>query len=325
MKKIIPVFMALFITSAVCAQNKIIKGNGNIGTRNVSIAPFTQLSIDMYCDVHLQLGAMEMATIEGDKNVINKIDLDQSGGALEIKVKEGYCLQNSRPKIYLQTPFISKLITKGHQTNIGKVVIEKIELKKFETDILYGTISLIGEVDELYLKSSNRSYYGNRGIVYASQLIADVVNAEILGSNSVIVNPVKSLKAKLKYDASLEYITEPEELILSGDAIAMEKKSIGIKTDNVDQKVKKPKARKRLDYITVKVKNNSMKRRHFVIKGPNESGRGFSYGFPMMPLAVRERKVPVGTKILLQKGDILNKKLLTITAENEGQTLNLFN
>ena len=62
-----------------------------------------------------------------------------------------------------------------------------------------------------------------------------------------------------------------------------------------------------------------------MIKGPNESGRGFSYGFPMMPLAVRERKVPVGTKILLQKGDILNKKLLTITAENEGQTLNLFN
>jgi len=45
----------------------------------------------------------------------------------------------------------------------------------------------------------------------------------------------------------------------------------------------------------------------------------------MMPLAVREKNVPVGTKIMLQKGGILNKKLITISADNDGQTVNLFN
>ncbi len=60
--------MALLMTIGVHAQNKIIKGNGNIGIPNVSITPFTQLLIDMYCDLHLQLGAIEMTTIESDKN-----------------------------------------------------------------------------------------------------------------------------------------------------------------------------------------------------------------------------------------------------------------
>ncbi len=325
MKKMLFLMIILTFLNRTDAQNKIIKGNGNSSTRTHSIDAFTHLSIDLYCDVYVQLGAMQMATIEGDKNVINKIELKQSGSKLEISVKEGYWIQKSRPKIYLQTPFLTKLTTRGHQTNIGEVVIDGIDVNKFETDILYGDISLIGRVQELKLNSSNRNYYGNSGIVDASQLVADVVDAKVYGSNRAIVNPIVRLGANLKYDAVLQYVNEPQELKMSGDAEQIHEGTLGIRTQAITKKYTKNEVKKpSLKYVTVKVKNNSLTRRHFVIKGANESGRGFSYGFPMMPLAVREKKVPIGTKIFLQKKGLLNKKLVTITAEDDGKVLTLF-
>ena len=121
-------------------------------------------------------------------------------------------------------------------------------------------------------------------------------------------------------------MNEPAEIRLRGDAIQVINGKIGVKGTS-EEKVSESEVQKEgtiLRYVTLKVKNNSLSRKHFVIKGPNERGREFSYGFPMMPMATRSKKVPIGTMIFLQNNEISNKKLITITAADDGKVVNLF-
>ena len=245
---------------------------------------------------------------------------------MRIEVKEGFWLHNSRPQIHLQTPYLTKVTTKGHQTNIGTIEIEGIAVDQFETDLLYGDLELQGKANKLLLRSSNRSYYDNRSMLDASSLVANEVDATIQGSNSAKVFATERLIVNLKHDAVLEYKNEPVEITLKGKAVQADNGIIRVKGIAEEQESANEtlKERTTLQYVELKVKNNSLGRKHFIIKGPTERGRNFSYGFPMLPLATRSKKVPVGTKIFLQKSGITKKKLITITADDEGKVVNLF-
>ena len=148
MKKLF-IILLIFTSVLSFAQNKAIKGNGKKGSQKRMLKTFNAIHIDTFCDVYVQSGSMPMAEISGDKNVLDKIELSVTGNELIIKTKDGYWLTNSRPKIYLQSPFIQKVTTKGIGTNIGEIVIEGIDVKEFKTDILFGTVKLIGKAENL--------------------------------------------------------------------------------------------------------------------------------------------------------------------------------
>ncbi len=78
-------------------------------------------------------------------------------------------------------------------------------------------------------------------------------------------------------------------------------------------------------YINLKIKNNSWSRKHFVVVGTKPNGRNFSYGFPMMPGAVKKERWTVGTKVYKENSLGMRNLLVTLTEEDEGQTVELFN
>ena len=77
-------------------------------------------------------------------------------------------------------------------------------------------------------------------------------------------------------------------------------------------------------WIDFKVKNNSGKRHNFFVKGPKPDGRSFGYGFPLNASASRKKHWTVGSKVYKVSKTGVRKLLRTITAEDEGQTVNLF-
>ncbi|MFT6810218.1 MAG: hypothetical protein ACJA01_003461 [Saprospiraceae bacterium] len=307
-------------------QNKSIKGNGRIVKSQKVLPAYDALFIDLFCDVYVTVGSMPKVEISGDKNTINKISLEVKNKELRIQVKEGFWLQASRPQIYLQTPYLTKITTKGHQTNIGIIKVEGIAVDQFETDLLFGDVELQGTANKLLLRSSNRSYYKNRSTLDASSLVVNEVEATIQGSNSAKVFATERLIVTLKHDAVLEYKNEPIEVTLKDKAVQVDNGIINVKGIAEEQESANEalKERTTLQYVELKVKNNSLGRKHFIIKGLTERGRNLSYGFPMLPLATRSKKVPVGTKMFLQNSGITKKKLITFTADDEGKVVNLF-
>jgi hypothetical protein len=267
---------------------------------------------------------MPMVEIKGDKNVIEKIMLTSKGDELTISIKEGFWVENSRPKIYLQTPFLTKITTKGKQTGIGNVVVEGIDVNQFETEVLCGHIQLIGRANELNLRSSNQGYYKNQGIIDASQLRTKNIDARIQGSNSAIVFAIGKILVDLKHDASLSYIGSPETIQLKGKAVKIKDGFISVRDNSNMFNDQVEFSETELNFINVRIKNNSSRRRNFKIKGPNNSGRDFSYGFPMMPFSTWDKYVLVGTKIYLEQSGVNMKQLVTVSAKDEGQVIDLF-
>lgn len=323
--KVIKIALLLLVAFSLNAQNKSINGNGRITTSLKAIDAFDALYINMLCDIYVQVGSMPMISITADKNVINKISAEVKNGELQIKVMNGFWIESSRPSIYMQTPFLNKLTTKGEQTNIGVVKIEGINVEQFDADLFYGEVYLEGTANTFILHSSNRSYYAHKSELDASRLLVKELDALLQGSNTAKVSVSDILMADLKHDAVLTYDPEPKVIKLKGDSYLVGK---GLISTKIDQELTNSHEQSipevQLVYVDLKVKNNSVTRKNFIIKGPKSNGKEFSYGFPMMPFSTRAKKVPAGTKIFLQKDGINGKELITITADNTGQTVDLF-
>lgn len=325
MKKLLVIICTLLVTAPLSAQNsnKMIKGNGNIIIKKRTLDSFTKLYVNMFTDVDVTVGGMPMIEITADANIEKRINATVVNGMLTLETVEGYWLQESRPKIKISVPFLTEVRTYGQQTNVGNISITGIDVQTFKIDMLYGNVSLQGNAEVLEIASSNSNYYNERGTLDATALKAVEVRATIQGSNSASVFATEKLKADLKHDAVLNYKGNPGSVKLSGNAKQIASRKVAAvnpqKADNSSAKTKKS-----LSYVSLKIQNNSALRRNFVIKGPNPSGRTFSYGFPMNPFSVREEKVPVGTAFYLETLGVKGKKLVEVTAQDAGKTVKLF-
>lgn len=77
--------------------------------------------------------------------------------------------------------------------------------------------------------------------------------------------------------------------------------------------------------VSFKIKNNSFNRNQFYVKGPNNRGGKFSYGFAMMPYFNKSEKWTIGTEVYLVKKLGKDKLLLVVNEDIEGETVRLFN
>ncbi len=183
------------------------------------------------------------------------------------------------------------------------VRIENVFTDNVSLTALIGKIVAVGQVNEIYLGAEN-------GQVDASQLLANRVNVNIWGRGKAVVNAVEMLDSKLSDDARLETIGQPKSV--KGDT----KKALSKKNEERFTNA---------ENITFKIQNNSWNRQHFVVVGPKKDGTTFSYGFPMMPGATRKENWTVGTKVFKKTKLGMRKLLVTITRDDEGKTVKLFN
>jgi hypothetical protein len=147
------------------------------------------------------------------------------------------------------------------------------------------------------------------GEIDASKLIAENVRVNIWGRGKAKIYAENELFSILKEDGRLDLVNTPKKL--TGDTKkALEKKK---RISNSDIK-----------WISFKIKNNSWNRNHFVVVGPKKNGGRFSYGFPMMPGFSKKERWTTGTKVYKVNKIGIRKLLVTISPEDEGKTVKLF-
>ena len=293
MKKYLIVLIAVFGLQA-SAQ---VKGNGNIVKRNIECEPIESIEISLYADILIDAAMESKMIISAENNLFDLIDTEVVGGKLKLDQKK-WIQPSTRIKIVIGVPDL-KRIELG--TN-DKVRVINLNRDSFSATALNGTIILEGKSKSLNINAEN-------GTVDARSLSTSSIYLNIWDTGKGLINTADYLEAKLSSEAQLQIEKTPAKV----------KGNISKALANYNAS-----STKDVRYISFKIRNNSANRQNFYVIGPKPDGNKFSYGFPMMPGAIRKEKWTTGTKVYKVSGLGLKKLLVTITEKDEEQTVNLF-
>lgn len=292
MKKIYIILMMVGMTAG--AQ---VKGNGEVVKKTFDVATINKFELNMYAEVTLDASIESQISIEAESNLIDNIDFEVVEGKLNLQQKEW--IQATKPiRIIVGVPDIKNVEVGSHKT------LRVIHLNQDQVVLtaLIGKIEAEGDVRMVSLNAE-------RGTVDASKLKTEIATLSIWDAGKAIINATEEVNGNIDDDAQVSFVREPK-VIARGIKREVEKKSDDLFEDAM--------------YINFKIKNNSWNRNHFVVKGPKKDGSYFGYGFPMMPGTVKKERWTVGTKVYKVNKLGLKKLLITIKAEDAGNTIELF-
>lgn len=273
------------------------KGNGNVETRTFSIENLTDLEMGLYAKVTINASANEAMIVTTDSNIFDLIDTHTVNGVLKLSQKE-WIQASQKIQIFIGAPNLKRLQLGVHE----KVLLKNINKESIKLIALQGKIVAIGT-------SKNVEFECNNGTIDGSKLHAKNAIVNIWGKGKAIVNAKEYLETDLSDNAKLELISEPSTV----------KGIIREEISNSDSKKLKD-----VEFIDLRIKNNSWNRNNFTVVGPKKDGSSFSYGFPMMPRALKKERWTTGTKIYEVNKLGGRKLLVTIKAEDENATVDLF-
>lgn len=105
--------VVLLLTSCFGIDGERIKGNGNRSVREQSLSGLSSLSVSGAFSVVLAQGPASLR-VEADENLQEYIEVENSGGRLEISTRDGYNLRPSRDiTLYVTAPELSSVELSG--------------------------------------------------------------------------------------------------------------------------------------------------------------------------------------------------------------------
>ncbi|WP_108804350.1 GIN domain-containing protein [Aquimarina sp. Aq107] len=274
-----------------------IKGNKKIETKTFNVENIESIKINFYAQVIIDNSKKETLIITTDTNLFEYIDKEVVGGTLYLDQKK-WIQPSKNVKIIIGAPNIKKVESGTHDST--KIINLDNDYIKVVAPI--GKIVLEGKTKELRIAAEVAS-------IDASNLTAENARIDIWSWGSANVRVLNEIDAKLSKDATLKILNTPKKV--KGDAK---------KTRNRNNKTKN----NLTEYIKFKIKNNSLSRNHFLVIGPKPDGSKFSYGFPMMPQAIRKENWTTGTKVYKVNKLGKRKLLITIKKEDKDKIVTLF-
>ncbi|MBW1297632.1 GIN domain-containing protein [Aquimarina litoralis] len=274
-----------------------IRGNKEIVTKTYNVKKISNIKINFYAQVIIDQSKDESITITTDANLLDYIDKEVVDGTLYLDQKE-WISPSENAKIVIGAPNIKRVESGTHDTT--RIINLNNDYIQIVAPI--GKIFLEGKTKELRIGAEMAS-------IDASGLVAETARIDIWSRGSAKVRVTEELTTKLDKNANLEVLNTPKKI--KGDV-----KRIATKT----KKNNKSNAK----FIKFKIKNNSLSRNHFFVIGPKPDGSKFSYGFPMMPQAIRKENWTTGTKVYKVSTLGKRKLLITIKPEDENTTVALF-
>ena len=300
MKKLLTTLMVLMLVLPTYSQ---VKGNGKIITEKRSVQGLTNLKVNLYANVVIDMSGGEMMTITGDENLIDKINLEVMDGTLDLNQLEWI-----QPSEALKISISSSSIQRVEQGTHERTIVENMDVGEFKAMALVGSIKLKGKAHTLFAS-------GEIGEVDASELETEVVQVNMWGYGKILAGAPKILKGSVENDGRVIYRGKPTKLAVS-------EKSGGkaLNRQAVERQVVGEKGR----FIRLTLKNNSSNRINCYVVGPKPDGKRFSYGFPMSPGQSRKKDWSIGSKVYRVSAIGTRKLLRIITANDEGQVVNLY-
>jgi len=226
MKSLIKYTLALAIT-LVCfntsiAQNKKVKGNGNVTTKTHNTSDYNEVKVVGFMDVKLESGTEGSITVTTDENIQEYIIIESKNGTLTIKVKNKVNIQTKKG-VHITVPF--KDLNKVSLTGSGDVLTSsKINSASFEVE-LTGSGDVILDVDattidakitgsgDLKLKGIATDLevkVTGSGDFSGKSLTSQNTQVYVSGSGDAIVYASKSLKARVNGSGDINYYGNPE-------------------------------------------------------------------------------------------------------------------
>ena len=279
-----------------------VKGNGNIISQEIKVVPFDKIHINFPVTLEVDANAEYALNITSDDNILPKIVLKNNNNKLSI-LQDEWIQPTKMVRVKIGTKGLTSLEIGGY----GNATIFNLNEEKLKVINSVGKVTLMGNANELI-------FVIETGKLDASKLKAKKVNAEIWSHGEAIVNATDLLEGKISENGKIVYLEKPKTQNLD---LGEEAEMISMEENNVQKKNTSP-----IKYIKVNLRNNKFSRIHTFVKGPKN--KNFSYGMPFNPKQTREENYPVGTKIFKVNKLGTRKLLVTVKAEDEGKTVDLF-
>jgi len=286
--KLTCLLVLIFCCSSLTAQ---INGNGKITIKTLPHRDITALEINYYADITVDANAKGIK-IEAEENIIDYIRFQYNGTMLSIDQAK-WIEPSKQVKITIGAPNIKSI----EQDTWDEAKVINLNRSDFAVKANLGTVILSGEVEVLIAKSK-------QGNIIANEL--KTVDASILLRRNAegIFQVINNASCNIEEGAKLQFVNEPAT-----------KSGCEVQKSTFNTEVK---------YIDVKIKNNSIGRRHFVVVGHKPDGGTFSYGFPMMPYQVKNERWTTGTKIYKENKLGQRTLLVTLTEKDANTTVKIF-
>lgn len=275
-----------------------VKGNGQSEMRAFDMKDIKTIIFNVTVDAEIDLSKKDDLFISVDKNLFKHLIIKKSGNTLRIDQKKWI-----QPQSRIKVTFGAQGLQKLKNTAWGNIKIINIDQDAFEAQMNVGSLLMEGKVNKINVST-------NAGNVDLSKLKTGKATAKIEENGRIILN-ADEVAFEGNSFGQLVYLGQPK---LSGNA--------GSDFNLTPIAKYKDPAFVTVDFVAVNLENNSAKRKHIRFRGPIE--KPFGYGAPIGAKAVKQESLPVGTRIYQENAIGKDKLLLTITKENEGQTLKLF-
>ncbi len=213
-------FTTIILSSCTynCNSGRGKKGNGNIVSQEVSVNPFSDLTISGAYQVYLRNDSTYSVRIMADENLIDRVLVKDEHGELVIKTQMGFNLRPSRRiKIYISSPEFKQVKVSGavdifgegkiSGTNELSIKSSGATLVKLDLDVPKvlvdisgaGEVNLTGETRDFDIESSGASE------VNCFDLKAENIKLKISGAGDAKVYSSVSLDVIIRGAGSVKY------------------------------------------------------------------------------------------------------------------------
>jgi hypothetical protein len=200
----VPFVIILLICGLMCSCSKdILRGAGNIRTRDISLAGFHSVETHYDIDAEIIYGANYSIKASGYENLLNELDFKVVNGILQLKFNTRYpSIRNSNIKAVIQMPVLSGLSIHGS----GKISAMGFEQGETLQLLIHGSGDI--EATQSKYKLLKIGIYGS-GDTDAKNLLTENAEVKMHGSGNVYVKPSNLLKAEIHGSGNIYYQGNP--------------------------------------------------------------------------------------------------------------------
>ena len=210
--------LPLFLGACDGIGGKRVHGDGNIQSSDRPISSFKTLDLSVNADIYLSVGDHPAVKIECDNNLLQFVDVDQSGDVLTIRERDGFNLLPTHDlKIYVtasdydrinascacniesQSKLTSQEGIEMHMSGAGNIKLE-VDAPRVEAHLSgAGNIYLKGQTKDVKLGLSGA------GNAHCYDLLAENTDVDISGFGSAEVYASVKLSASVSGAGSVDY------------------------------------------------------------------------------------------------------------------------
>jgi len=185
MKKILilSLFAGLLMTSCDWHSNHYIAGHGDVVDMEVSVPPFTGISVSGQCDVQVEVADTQFVELSAQSQILDVLTYEVRGGVLNIGVRDGYSINTDKG---ISASIIMREVDFISITGAGSYVLEGSRQSRLDI-VITGS----GNVDALDLPVEDCSI-------------------EISGAGDCQVNVIESLDVSISGVGNVYYSGAPE-------------------------------------------------------------------------------------------------------------------